>query len=276
MDKLHNWNYWMMILHGVQAVVLIVLSFVNTSATEFKLPITSLFCNWDSGNPTQSVGFVRFVVLLRATAMQSMVSALGHGAVLQYWDRYTSDLRNGQNRFRWAEYSVSASILMTILFQVWGNLDWVQLSGCFVLSMAVQMFGDMHESINAGSKPDDVKWISIRYGALFAVIPWAIMLYEMIIAPDTSYIPWWAWLVVGEYFVLFMTFPGTMILQYMQVGKFDNALYPLLPNGGYIQGELQYQALSLFTKTLLTWEVAGVVLQPDSEMWNTLNNNLSS
>jgi hypothetical protein len=67
------------------------------------------------------------------------------------------------------------------------------------------------------------------------------MAYETKLAMDQNAdIPWWVWLAVGEYFVLFFSFPYTLIQQYRQVGKFDNAQYPLLRNGGYIKGELQY------------------------------------
>lgn len=79
--------------------------------------------------------------------------------------------------------------------------------------MATMMFGDMHESLNAGKKPSEVNWISFKYGMLTGMLPWVIMVYEFITVPDAEdMIPWWAYLAVFEYFVLFNTFPLTQWL----------------------------------------------------------------
>ena len=85
---------------------------------------------------------------------------------------------------------------------------------------------------------------------------------------DGTNIPWWFWFLMGEYFVLFMTFPINMYYQYKQKGMFDNAKYPLLPNGGYLKGERNYQWLSLIAKTLLLWQIAGAAWNPDNEYEN--------
>jgi len=41
----------------------------------------------------------------------------------------------------------------------------------------------------------------------------------------------------------------------MQIGKWSNARYPSLKNGGYIEGEKTYQMLSIVAKSLLVWLV---------------------
>jgi hypothetical protein len=48
-------------------------------------------------------------------------------------------------------------------------------------------------------------------------------------------------------------FPYTMYAQYNQWGQYNNELYPLLANGGYLKGERRYQWLSLITKSLILW-----------------------
>ena len=70
----------------------------------------------------------------------------------------------------------------------------------------------------------------------------------------------------------FQLFPYAQLVQYMQVGKWDNANYPLLDNGGYIRGEKTYQLLSLFTKTLILWQVSSSVMRPGNDAWNNATN----
>jgi hypothetical protein len=180
---------------------------------------------------------------IRYTSYFALLSAAAHWAVLSNWDRYEADLKKGLNRFRWAEYSLSASLIMTLLFLLWGNLDWTQVAGCFVSNVLMCQFGDLHELINSGCSKKDVKWSAFYYGAIVGVVPWGMMIMEIIrifSIYDSSVVPWWVWLFVLEYFLLFFTFPYTMYAQYKQWGKYNNELYPLLKNGGYLQGERQY------------------------------------
>jgi hypothetical protein len=67
---------------------------------------------------------------------------------------------------------------------------------------------------------------------------------------------------------MFNSFPINMYLQYSQVGKWNDALYPDMLNGGYYYGEKVYQVLSLVAKTLLIWWIIGGTAQP-SDMSST-------
>lgn len=51
----------------------------------------------------------------------------------------------------------------------------------------------------------------------------------------------------------------------MQVGKFNNARYPNLENGGYIAGERTYIWLSLISKSLILWQVAIAAFSENNE-----------
>jgi hypothetical protein len=62
-----------------------------------------------------------------------------------------------------------------------------------------------------------------------------------------------------------------MWMQYLQVWKYNNALYPDLPNGGYLFGEKVYQFLSLFTKSLILWQVSAAAFSPS---WNDIEQTL--
>ena len=54
---------------------------------------------------------------------------------------------------------------------------------------------------------------------------------------------------------MYNTFPINMYLQYKQIGKWNDALYPDMNNGGYYYGEKVYQVLSLVAKSLLIWQM---------------------
>merc|ERR1712166_642259 len=169
--------------------------------------------------------------------MFSFLSAAAHFNILWQWEKYVADLKMGLNRFRWWEYSISGSLIMTLLFMVWGNIDWVQATGCLMLNFCCCLFGDCHEVVNSGRKPSEVNWTMFFYGALCGALPWMVMFYEIARIPASEELPWWVWFATGLYLLQFASFPITLIYQYMQKGKFNNALYPLLDNGGYLQGE---------------------------------------
>merc|ERR1719224_371674 len=101
------------------------------------------------------------------------------------------------------------------------------------------LFGDMHEVLNAGKAAKDVDWTMFWYGCILGMMAWGVMYYEVWRIPSTVDLPWWVWAVLALYQFFFATFPITMWQQYKQTGKFDNAKYPLLDNGGYLQGERQ-------------------------------------
>jgi len=105
---------------------------------------------------------------------------------------------------------------MTLLFWLWGNLDIVQLTGCFFSQAFTMLFGDMHEVVNAGRPASQVNWSMFYYGAMMGLVAWGIMFYEIYRLPDSVDIPWWVWLATGEYMGLFASFPILMWLQYRQ------------------------------------------------------------
>lgn len=145
-----------------------------------------------------------------------------------------------------------------------------------MLNWCTMYFGDMFEVINSGKKKEDYDWSSFYYGAMCGFLPWAVMFYEMYSVPASAEIPWWAWAAVIMYFVLFMSFPYVMYRQGTQTGNYNNEMYPLLDNGGYIHGEKTYQFLSIFTKSLIAWLIAGAVVGPDTDIWETIDDNLAS
>jgi Heliorhodopsin len=131
------------------------------------------------------------------------------------------------------------------------------------INAAMNLFGDLHEVMNAGKRRKNVDWMPFLYGCFAGVVPWIAVWTYAGGSPSASSIPSFVWAILGCYMVLFATFPVNMILQYCSVGWWCDHKYPDLPNGGYLFGEKVYQVLSLVAKSLLLWLVIGGVNQPN-------------
>lgn len=135
MDRLHRYNLIACILHLVQGMVQLTLSYTAEAYKVSVVAVTSQYVNWTAGEgPVSKFGLVEKFAILRWTSFFGLASAAGHFFILMFWNRYVSDLKKGIQRFRWTEYQFSASLILTIVFVLWGNLDFIQCSGCFMIS----------------------------------------------------------------------------------------------------------------------------------------------
>ena len=71
-------------------------------------------------------------------------------------------------------------------------------------------FGDNFEVMNAGKSVKEVRWTPFWYGMLTGVLPWGIMIGELLRSPNLDKIPSFVWFFVVEYFICFFAFPITM------------------------------------------------------------------
>lgn len=196
--------------------------------------------------------------------MFAFMSAAAHFIVLLKWDTYTRDLARGLNRFRWWEYALSSSLMIMLISMLFGVYDIYSLIFIGSINGAMNLFGDLMELRNAGKKPEDVDWTPFIYGGIAGMYSWVVIGVYLLGSPGVDEAPWFVWAILGTYVVLFFTFPWTMYNQYKQNGEYNNDLYPLLSNGGYLAGERHYGTLSLVAKTLLVWLVITGSNQPTS------------
>jgi hypothetical protein len=196
--------------------------------------------------------------------MFSFMSAAAHFIILWQWDSYTADLKRGLNRYRWWEYAISSSLMICLIAMLFGVYDLISLIFIGAVNAAMNLFGDVMELRNAGKAPEDVDWTPFIYGGIAGLYSWVIIFTFMLGSPGVEAAPWFVWVILVSYIILFCTFPWTMYNQYMQNGKYNNALYPDLKNGGYLAGEKQYGTLSLIAKTLLVWLVINGSNQPST------------
>jgi hypothetical protein len=181
-----------------------------------------------------SVGFLLAVYFVAA--------ALNHGlsaTVLRHV--YADELRNGRNRIRWAEYSVSASILMLLVALVTGvtGVTWLVVIGAATLVMIV--CGWMQEALNPPGRRTTTM-VPFWAGVAAASVPWAIVAAHMVgAAGDQEF----GLSVFLSLFILWAGFGVNQWLQYRQVGPWSD----------YLHGEQTYLVLSLVAKSALAWQI---------------------
>jgi hypothetical protein len=72
------------------------------------------------------------------------------------------------------------------------------------------------------------------------MVPWGAVWGWVLSSPYRDRYPWYAWAYLFIYQGVFFSFPFVMFGQYRQLWVYNNALYPLLKNGGYLAGERHY------------------------------------
>lgn len=211
MDTLHRWNFVLGTLHLVQGLFMYVLPWLEYGNTAtFNLPVTSLFTNWDDGYPVQVKGLITHINLVRWCACFALLSAAAHYTIILNFDEYTNQLARGMNRFRWYEYSLSSSLIIMLLFMVWGNFDFVQLSGVFLINALMCYFGDLFEIINEGKSVAEIDWTAFVYGSLAGAVTWILIWTQVFTSPYLRFYPWYAFAYLIGYQLFFFTFPINM------------------------------------------------------------------
>ena len=64
------------------------------------------------------------------------------------WPRYVAELTRGQNRFRWVEYSLSASLMIVLIAGITGITDVAALIALFGVNASMILFGWLMETTN--------------------------------------------------------------------------------------------------------------------------------
>jgi hypothetical protein len=242
--RLRPFNLVAAALHLVQGVAMIVL------ATAVSLPVTGVFSTGQPGKP-QSPPEVDELFSYRlgpAVAAFLLLSALFHLLVASPWGwpRYQRELAAGRNRFRWVEYSLSASLMIVLIAGLTGVTDAVALLGLFGLNASMILFGWLMETTS--DPGPDVDWTPFAFGCVAGSLPWIGIVVYLVGAGDD--VPTFVYGIFVSLFVLFNCFALNQWLQYRARGRWAD----------YLHGERTYIVLSLVAKSLLAWQVFANVL----------------
>lgn len=230
--------------HLAQAILFILL------AQDVRFDVSATFA---SGPPGEPVTPDRLDVLFSypvapAVAAFSLLSAGFHLLIASPWGwpRYLGELARQQNRFRWVEYSLSASLMIVLIAGVTGITDIAALMALFGVNASMILFGWLMETHNEPG--DDVDWSPFVFGCIAGAVPWIAIGWYLFGAG--SAVPNFVYGIFVSIFLFFNCFAINQLLQYRRIGRWAD----------YLAGERTYVWLSLIAKSALAWQIFANVL----------------
>lgn len=234
--SLRRWNLALTLLHLAQAVAVFVL------ATDFAVTVTQSLPTGPPGSQTGSPEPLFDVPIGAAVAVFLALAALDHLLTATVSrPTYEDDLRAGINRFRWVEYSFSAT-LMVLLIALYTGIDGITaLIGIAGANVAMILFGWLQESANPPGR-STVTMKPFWFGCVAGAAPWVAIAYNVVAAEQ---VPGFVIGIFVSLFLFFNSFALNQWLQYRQVGPWRD----------YAFGEKVYLVLSLVAKSALAWQI---------------------
>jgi hypothetical protein len=236
LDDLRAWNLGLTVLHAAQAVLILVL------AGDFAIEIVSTFPTGEPGTPVPAaeslvdvrIGWAVAVFLGLAAVDHLVTSTIARG-------RYEADLRSGINRFRWVEYSLSATLMVLLIASYSGITNITAVIGIAGANVAMILFGWIQERMNPPGRTSTTM-LPFWFGTLVGLAPW-IAIVTQIVGADQ--VPGFVYGIVVVQAALFFSFGLNQWLQYRGIGPWTD----------YVYGEKAYLVLSLAAKSLLAWQI---------------------
>jgi hypothetical protein len=234
--SLRGWNLALTLLHLGQAVAVLVL------ATDFAVTVTESLPTGPPGTPPASPESLFDLPVGVTIAAFLALAALDHLLTATALRRtYEHDLRAGINRFRWVEYSFSAT-LMVVLIALYSGITGISaLIGIAGANVAMILFGWLQESTNPPGR-STVTMKPFWFGCVAGAAPWVAIGYNLAAAEE---VPGFVIGIFVSLFLFFNAFALNQWLQYRQVG----------PWRSYGFGEKAYLVLSLVAKSALAWQI---------------------
>jgi hypothetical protein len=234
--NLRVWNIGLTLLHAAQAVLIVVLS------GDFVIQVVSTFPEGPPGTrvPTAEalfdvrIGFAIGLFLALAAIDHLVTATVGRAT-------YEEDLRGGINRFRWVEYSFSATLMVILISFYSGITNITSVIAIAGANVAMILFGWIQERMNPPGCATTTM-LPFWFGTIAGIAPW-IAIAVQIIGSET--VPGFVYGIVIVQGVLFFSFGLNQWLQYRGIGKWTN----------YVYGEKVYLVLSLAAKSLLAWQI---------------------
>ena len=246
-SRLQRLNLGIGLVHLAQAIAMFALS------NDLAIPITADFLDDDPVAVLQGGGQVEPTTVFElpvgpAVAVFLLLAAIDHllsaGPLRTTYD---NQLRQGRNDLRWFEYSVSASLMLTLIAVFVGIWDLAALIGLFGVNSTMIWFGALQERYVRPGKQNSR--LPFWLGTLAGVIPWIVI--GIYLLQDASAVPTFVFILYTVELLFFWSFGLTQWLQYRQVGRWAS----------YLTGERTYIWLSLGAKSALAWLIFGNVLR---------------
>ncbi|MEN9822255.1 MAG: hypothetical protein RLZ04_681 [Actinomycetota bacterium] len=235
---LRRWNLALTVLHAAQAILVLVM------ASDFAITVTSTFPVGPPGTRLESPEKLFDLPIGPAIAVFLFLAALDHLlTATSMRDRYEAGLRSGINRFRWVEYSFSATLMVILIVMYSGITDITGIVAIAGANVAMILFGWLQERMNPPGRTTTTM-MPFWFGTIAGVAPWIALIIN-IVGADT--VPGFVYGIVVAELIFFFTFGLNQWLQYRGVGKWRD----------YAYGEKTYLVLSLVAKSYLAWNIFG-------------------
>lgn len=236
LGDLRRWNIALSVLHVVQAVAVIVL------ASDFAITVTASFPAGPPGTEVPPPDGLVDVPIGAAIAAFLALAALDHLLTATVARGvYERDLGRGINRFRWVEYSFSATIMVVLICLYSGITGVAALIAIVGANVAMILFGWLQESMNPPGR-SQTTMIAFWFGTLVGLAPWVALSVNLVGAEE---LPGFVIGIFVSLFVFFMSFGANQWLQYRGMGPWRD----------YAFGEKGYLVLSLGAKSALAWQI---------------------
>jgi hypothetical protein len=235
---LRVWNLGLTALHLAQAVAIVVL------AGDFAITVTSSIPAGPPGSAVPAPDALFDVPIGWAVAVFLSLAALDHLVTATVArSTYERDLRRGINRFRWVEYSVSAT-LMVILIGFYSGITGINaVIAVAGANVGMILFGWIQELMNPPGR-STTTMLPFWFGTLVGLAPWVAIAVNI---AGSATVPGFVYGIVVTQVLLFFSFGLNQWLQYREVGRWTD----------YAYGEKVYLVLSLVAKSLLAWQIFG-------------------
>lgn len=233
---LRRWNLALTVLHLLQAAAVVLL------ASDFAITVTSSFPAGPPGSEVPPPDALFDVPIGATIAGFLTLAALDHlltGTALR--GTYERDLHRGINRFRWLEYSLSASIMIVLICLYSGITGIAALVAIVGANVGMILFGWLQERMNPPGRATTTM-IAFWFGTLVGLAPWVALTINLVGADE---LPGFVIGIFVSLFVFFMSFGVNQWLQYRGVGPWRD----------YAVGEKAYLVLSLAAKSALAWQI---------------------
>lgn len=238
---LRRWNVGLAVLHLGQAVLILFLT------SNFAIAVITSFPDGPPGTTGLTTSTLFDLRIGWAVALFLGLAGLDHLLTATVFrDVYERDLQRGVNRFRWIEYSVSATIMVIVISMYWGITTINALILLAGANVAMILFGWLQEQMNPPGRTSTTMrpfW----FGALVGITPWVAMGVNPFFSSDAPSAIYVILIVQG---LFFFCFGLNQWLQYKGIGRWAD----------YAFGEKTYLVLSLGAKSLLAWQVFAVSL----------------
>ena len=261
--QLFNWNRILVLLHGIQAIVIVAISPTDALVRfEGTYPVSKIVNGQFAGLESAKELLFSFPLAYLVAAFFAL-SALAHFLVaFPLRKRYEGWLAQQFNPMRWAEYALSSTLMILGIASLSFVTDAGALVAIAVCNASMNLFGWSMEEANIGRK--NVQWSHYIFGCIAGIAPW-IALFTSVglslanwptgVGPNGRSLEEFKPVLVAIYvslFISFNIFAVNMVLQRLKIGRWAD----------YLHGERSYMILSLVAKTLLAWQVWSGVFMP--------------